>query len=213
MESLLLRRYDWTLPKHLLSYDWSPSAELRFDLLQLRPSNRRKLSVSPKDWSVCLRWRKDCGSFLVWRQVCGVWVRRSGLAVSAFLVQCRRAFLGCKGKIWTYSLSLYIYIYLGPGTTTFFWSFQTNTVVLSCSHFTHEKIGRIRFYMFLYGLHTACIRSWFEEYTVVSTKYGRGSKNIRSFPEIYGRIRSYTISQINCLICTVHDVIFELHHN
>ena len=69
------------------------------------------------------------------------------------------------------------------------------------------------FIRFAYGLHTACIRSWFEEYTVVSTKYGRGSKNIRSFPEIYGRIRSYTISQINCLICIVHDVIFELHHN
>ena len=85
------------------------------------------------------------------------------------------------------SLSLYIYIYLGPGTTTFFWSFQTNTVVLSCSYITHENIGRISFYTCLYGLHTACIRSWFEEYTVVLTKYGRGSI------KIYGRFQKYTV--------------------
>ena len=28
------------------------------------------------------------------------------------------------------------------------------------------------FYTFLYGLHTACIWSWFEEYTVVSKRNG-----------------------------------------
>ena len=78
--------------------------------------------------------------------------------------------------------------YLQPETTTFFgrfenkqfyWSFEKNTVVLSCSHFIREKFGRIRFHTFLYGLHTACIQSWFKKI------FGRFQK----YTVVYGRIQ------------------------